>query len=96
MAKEFTPGQRALDDLVILLRPLDAGQLKIVHGWVGKIRSELDAAAGLLAALEVLAAEPSDDWRDATDDPDGHMRTPRQRAIKQANTAIAKAKGTDP
>ena len=52
----------------------------------------LATAPVLLAALEALAASPSDDWRDATTDADGHTRTPLQRALNQADAAIAKAK----
>ena len=58
-----------------------------------RITAEIDAAAGLLAALETLVAKPSDDWRDATDDADGYIRTPYARALKQAHIAIARAKG---
>ena len=52
----------------------------------------LTTTPDLLAALEALVANPSDDWRDATEDADGHLRTPLQRVLNQANAAIAKSK----
>ncbi len=51
-----------------------------------------DINAELVNALEVLVEGPSDDWRDATEDADGHLRTPLQRALKQARAAIAEAR----
>jgi hypothetical protein len=86
-----TAGQRALSDIVMLIDILNVDSPSIVQGWVRKVWSELDVATDLLAALEVLVKRPSDDWRDATEDADGHLRTPLSRAESQAYAAIAKA-----
>lgn len=67
----------------------------IAAAKIEEVARLIAAAPELLAALEALAAEPSDCWRDATDDDDGHTRTPRQRMLKQARAAIAKATEED-
>ena len=85
------------EDVLLVILEAQVAQAKalvaiahILQMW--RLESKEADNADLLAALEALVTEPSDDWRDATDDDDGHTRTPRQRVLKQARAAIAKSK----
>ena len=91
---KLTSDQRVLADIALLLDALGVSSPDIVRKWIAKLTVQLGVTAELLTALELLAAGPSDDWRDATDDDDGYTRTPRERALKQARAAIAKAKSS--